>query len=286
MTYQAEEKARLRRQRSEHAIQLALQSRWEEAVAANKAILRLFPSDVDAYNRLGKALTELGRYQEARQAYNKALALDRGNTIARKNLDRLAHLGEEAPSPSGPKDQKLDPHLFIEETGKTGVTTLYRIHPETLARMTAGDRVQLRPQGNSLIVENTRGEYLGEVEPRLSLRLLKLMEGGNQYAAAIASLAGPSSRVIIKEVFQHPSQAGKPSFPPVGAEVIRPYTKESLLRYGLDEEAEGVGEEQGEEWDTEVETPTETEAQEGDMRLYEYQQATEGEDDQDSEYEE
>ncbi len=286
MTYQAEQKARLRRQRSEQAIQLALQSRWEEAVAANEAILRLFPTDVDAYNRLGKALTGLGRYQEAREAYNSALALDPGNSIARKNLDRLTHLGEEAASPPAPEQQKLEPQLFIEETGKTGVATLYRIEAATLARMTAGDRVQLRADRNSLIVENARGEYIGEVEPRLGLRLLKLIEGGNQYAAAIASQAGPSSRVIIKEIFQHPSQAGKPSFPPVGAEVIRPYTKESLLRYGLDDEAETFGDEQADEWETERQRPTETEAQEGDVRLYEYQQATEGEDEQDNEYEE
>jgi hypothetical protein len=286
MTYQAEEKARLRRQRSEHAIQLALHSRWEEAITANEAMLRLFPSDVDACNRLGKALTELGRYQEARKAYNRALALDPGNSIARKNLDRLAHLGEKEASPPGPKHEKLEPHLFIEETGKTGIATLYRIHPESLARMTAGDRVQLRPHGNSLVVENTHGEYVGEVEPKLGLRLLRFIEGGNQYAAAIASMAGSSTRVIIREVFQHPSQVGRPSFPPVGTEVIRPYTKERLLRHALDDDAEAPGEEPNIDWETEAETPTETEAQEGDVRLHDYQQATEGEDDQDNEYEE
>jgi tetratricopeptide (TPR) repeat protein len=282
MMYQAEEKARVKRQRSEQAIQLALQSRWQEAIAANQAIISLFPSDVDAYNRLGKALTELGRYREAREAYDRALALDPGNGIARKNLDRLAHLEAQGAATSEPKNQKVDPHLFIEETGKTGVTTLYRVAPDVLARMTAGDRVQLRPQRKSLVVENARGEYVGEVEPRLGLRLLKLIEGGNQYDAAIASLAGPTSRLIIKEVFQHPSQAGKLSFPPVGAQVIRPYTKERLLRHGLDEETEDSGEEEGEEWETESRPPPETEAQEGDVRLYEYD---DGSDSDDGEYE-
>jgi hypothetical protein len=281
--YQAEEKARVKRQRSEQAIQLALQSRWQEAVAANEAIIGLFPTDVDAYNRLGKALTELGRYREAHQAYDKALALDPGNGIARKNLDRLAHLGAQGRSTPEPKNQKVDPHLFIEETGKTGITTLYRVAPDVLARMTAGDRVQLRPQRKSLVVENARGEYVGEVEPRLGLRLLKLIEGGNQYDAAIASLAGPTSRLIIKEVFQHPSQAGKLSFPPVGAQVIRPYTKERLLRHGLDEEAEDSGEDSIEEWETEGRPPPETEAQEGDVRLFEYD---DGSDSDDGEYEE
>ena len=47
---------------AKEAIALAMQGRWEEAVAANRAILELFPEDVDAYNRLGSALMELGEY--------------------------------------------------------------------------------------------------------------------------------------------------------------------------------------------------------------------------------
>ena len=35
-----------------------------------------FPNEVDAYNRLGKALTELGRYADARDAYGRAVKLD------------------------------------------------------------------------------------------------------------------------------------------------------------------------------------------------------------------
>ena len=58
-----EEKARLRRQRTELAINLAMQSRWEEAVRVNQSILEVYPTDADAHNRLGKALTELGQYK-------------------------------------------------------------------------------------------------------------------------------------------------------------------------------------------------------------------------------
>ena len=49
MTYQEEEQARLKRQRSKQAIALAMQVRWREAVAANKDIIGDFPNDVDAY---------------------------------------------------------------------------------------------------------------------------------------------------------------------------------------------------------------------------------------------
>ena len=276
--YQTEEGARIRRQKADLAIRLALQSRWEEAVAVNRDIVSLYPSDVDAWNRLGKALAELGRYQESRKAYTKTLELDSTNTIARKNLARLAVLGEVAPARAEPKRQ-LDPQIFIEETGKTGITTLHRVNQEILARMTAGDRVELRPEGNVLLVENTRGEYLGEVEPKLGLRLLKLMQGGNQYAAALTSLANATGRVIIKEVYQHPSQAGRPSFPATGPEVIRPYIKDSILKYGAEEEEEIAEEAEGagEEWEGE------TEAQEGDVRLNDYQRATEGDNDEEDE---
>jgi tetratricopeptide (TPR) repeat protein len=277
--YQTEERARLRRQKADQAIQLALQSRWEEAAAVNRAILALYPSDVDAWNRLGKALAELGRYQEAREAYGRALETDSTNSIARKNLARLAGLGEAVPGPAEPKAQ-VDPQLFIEEIGKTGVTTLHRVNQEVLVRMTAGDRLKLRPEGNVLVAESTRGEYVGEVEPKLALRLLKLMEGGNQYAAALTSLANATGRVIIKETYQHPSQSGKPSFPNTGHEVVRPYIKESILKYGVEDEEEAGEETEGatEEWEGE------TEAQEGDIRLHDYQRATER--DSDDEYEE
>src|SRR3990172_10977426 len=156
MVYQAEDRTRAKRQQADLAIQMALQGRWAEAVQLNRAILELFPTDVDAYNRLGKALTELGRYADAREAYMKGLEIDPLNGIARKNLSRLATLGEEAAPRAA--TQKLSPQMFIEETGKTGITTLVRPSMEVVARMTAGDQVVLQRQNGSLLVQSTSGE--------------------------------------------------------------------------------------------------------------------------------
>src|SRR5262245_50258799 len=86
MVFQTEDRARAKKQHAEQAIQLALQGQWSEAAQLNREILESFPADVDAYNRLGKALTELGRYVEARDSYMKALEIDQLNSIARKNL--------------------------------------------------------------------------------------------------------------------------------------------------------------------------------------------------------
>jgi len=46
-----------------------MQNRWEEAIEANKSLIESFPTDVDAYNRLGRALMELSRYSDAKEVY-------------------------------------------------------------------------------------------------------------------------------------------------------------------------------------------------------------------------
>jgi len=235
MNYQTTE-AKLRRLRTREAIELAMQGRWEEAVVANRAVVEIFPNDVNAYNRLGKALTELGQYDEAMEAYSKALDVDRNNSIARKNLRRLSLLREAEPVP-GAGNHRASPELFIEESGKAAVATLDRLAPEeVIAKIAAGDRVYLRAKGQGLAVENTAGEYVGQVEPRIGVRLAKLIEGGNSYTAAIARSAGHEVKVIIKEVYQDPSQAGLPSFPARDYSGFRAYIKDSILKYELDEE--------------------------------------------------
>jgi tetratricopeptide (TPR) repeat protein len=263
-----------RRQSIEQAIQLATQSRWEEAEQLNRQLLAAFPEDVDANNRLGKSLTELGRYAEARAAYTRTVELDPANVIARKNLTRLAALGENAPAPA--VGEKADPHLFVEETGKTGVTELQQPAWTALARMTAGDRVNLRRDDKSLIAENSRGDFLGTVQSRVALRLIKLMDAGNVYSAAIASVSDHSGRVIIKETFQHPSQTGKLSFPSKGSDGFRAYTKGSLIHYDLeDEEAHQDEHEAGDDW--------EAESQDGDVPLHQHLRRTEVADKDDEE---
>jgi tetratricopeptide (TPR) repeat protein len=254
MHYQTGE-ARLRRQRTKEAINLAMQGRWEEAITANRSIIEVFPNDINAYNRLGKALSELGQYAEAREAYNRALEIDPKNSIARRNLRRLSLL-KEAQRAIGDDRHMVVPQLFIEETGKAGVASLELMAPkEVLAKLAAGDPVYLRPKGQGLIAENKLGEYLGQVEPRIGVRLAKLIEGGNRYIAAITSSADSEVKVIITEIFQHPSQAGRPSFPAKGYDGFRSYVKDSILKYELDEDEafedmdyhlEGAGEEEPE----------------------------------------
>lgn len=238
MSYQTSE-ANLRRQRTREAIELAMQGRWEEAVAANNSVIGIFPNDINAYNRLGKALTELGRYDDAMEAYSQALEIEHNNSIAKKNLRRLSRLKQAQPAPGG-GNNTASPEIFIEESGKAAVTRLEKLASlDVLAKIAAGDQVYLRPKGQGLVVENKIGEYVGQLQPKIGVRLAKLIEGGNGYTAAIARSADTEVKVIIKEIFQHPSQAGLTSFPAQDYSGFRADIKDSILKYELDDE-EGV----------------------------------------------
>lgn len=222
MAYPQDATVKLIQLRSKQAIALAMQGRWQDAIAVNKLIIESFPKDVEAHNRLGRAYMELGEYSLATEAYQQALTIDPYNTIAKKNLDRLANL---SPVPSGSEVDlhHAEPQIFIEEIGKSGVVNLNALAPkEILAKMAAGDVVNLRIDGNNLIAENGAGDYLGLVEPKHAQRLIKLMRGGNKYTAAIISSAEGKVTVIIREVYQDSTQAGQLSFPPRGAKIARP----------------------------------------------------------------
>ena len=240
-SYQREEEtARLRQRLSKEAIDLALQGKWEEAEVVNRDIIEKCPSDVEAYNRLGRALTELGDFDRAKEAYSKALELAPGNIIAKKNLARLTSLSESmATLSSDPQKastrkgqvQRVTLDLFITEVGKAGVVNLHNVASEVvLAKMGFGDQVHLEIRGQHLIVASQSGEYLGQVEPKQGLRLIKLMQGGNRYDVAILNVGKDEVQVIIKEVYQHPSQEGCPSFLIKATEHLRTRIKESLLR--------------------------------------------------------
>ncbi len=238
---EGEDVNRGKRQGSEQAIQLALESKWEEAATLNRTIVQAAPTDVDAWNRLGKSLLELGRFREAFETYAHSLELDPVNQIAKRNLDRLEGLKDQEAS-RGPSIARVAQDLFIEEVGKTGTTVLQIASVDLMPTLTSGDEVYLKPLDDAISVESADGDYLGQIEPKLGLRLLRLMEGGSQYAAAVKSLADHDVELIIKETFRHPSQT-RPSFQPSSSESVRPYIRESLLRLSDDDDDDMLEEE-------------------------------------------
>ena len=207
------------------AIELATKGRWADALDLNRQLLERDPADCAAWNRTAKALVQLGRYSEARHALAETLRLDPANNIARKNLEKLEGLSEGGP-PGVAVASEVAPQQFIEDTGKSGVTSLVNLgDPETVKRLVSGQSIGLRRQDGKLLVDTLSGDYVGQVEPKLALRLLDLVRGGNEYRGAVASAREDHVKVMLRETLVSPQQAGKRSFPSKSADGFRPYVK-------------------------------------------------------------
>jgi len=224
----------------EEAIQLALESRWAEAVAVNRTMLERHGEEEDTFNRLGKALSELGRPEEALDCYQQTLRLNPLNVIAQKNVRRLsAQL--QAPARVEGISAAIDVDLFTEEPGKSGICVLVPPAGGVEVAVAPGDLVELQADGSRLRARSVRGIDLGDVDTKIARRLLPLMTTGNRYSAAVARVQSGRIEVMIREIHQAPENARKSSFPIARGsrrEEFRPYAKESLLASrGIDDEA-------------------------------------------------
>jgi len=237
-----------RSQYADDAVQLAIGGKWDEAVKLNRFIIDNFGADEETQNRLGKALAELGKLKDAKSAYEAALKLNPMNSIAKKNAARINALlhQKEGLKVGG---IKVDLNLFVEEMGKT-VITIVEPPPggEVSSKVAAGDVAELRIEGDGIVAETSRGVRVGQFEPKLARRLIKFMRGGNRYQSGVTSVDGGAIKLIVRETYQDPRFAGKPSFPMRRKREVefRPYAKESLLTRGVavftDDEDEGTGE--------------------------------------------
>jgi tetratricopeptide (TPR) repeat protein len=250
--FQSEDRQRMKRLRSEKAIQLAMQNKWEEAAELNRQILEHFPQDVDTLNRLGKALMELGQYADARDQYAKSTKIDPSNGIAAKNLVRLTKLAEDAvssPMTAIPHSRPVDPSLFIEESGKTAVTELVDVAKyQTIATLTAGDKLDLKVENGAVQVIGPGGSLVGQLEPKIGQRVMRLIAAGNRYSAAITSIDEHHVRIILREEYRDPSMRSRPSFPTQAPE-IRSSIRDSVFRTDMDDEdddGDGDGDGDGE----------------------------------------
>ena len=108
-------------------------------------------------------------------------------------------------------------HAYIEETGKTMSVSLVRPAEETNRfRMMPGDPLEVRidATANYVAIYSLEGVYLGEVEPRIAERIVRLSREGNRYAAAVVELEQDTMRVILRETYQDPSLSDRsPSRP-------------------------------------------------------------------------
>jgi hypothetical protein len=183
---------------------------------------------------------ELGQYADSRDQYARATKADPSNGIAAKNLVRLTKLAEEAgssPVTVVPQAQRVDPSVFIEESGKTAVTDLVdRARFQDIATLTAGDRLTLKVDDGVVRLLGPGDVIVGQLEPKIAQRVMRLSAAGNRYSAAITSIDEHHVRIIIREEFRDPSMRSRPSFPTQAGPEIRPYTRDSTFRPDMDDE--------------------------------------------------
>ena len=234
-----EDREKVRKDLAKRAVALAMNSRWEQATSVNRSIVKEFPEDLEAYNRLGKALSELGRNREARAAFQSVLERSPNNSIAKKNLSRLTKLADDA-APRVARRASRSAHTFIEESGKAGVTTLTKpASPSVLLGLTPGDIVQLNVSGRALRVTDESGAYIGQVEPKVGSRIARLIEGGNRYEATVTSTEDRRVDIIIREMYKSPPQWGMVSFPSRGGTGYGAYLPSQVMGYEVgDDEVE------------------------------------------------
>ena len=247
---QTREKPKTKRQLVEDARDAAVEGRWDEAIAINQEIIGRFPQDADAHNRLGRAHLEFGRHGAAHDAYVAALRIDPANLIARRNLQRLEVLrGQQEADGAEPTSGGAMPrtNVFIEEVGKTLVEELVNpASPQVLAEISPGQQLELRVEGDRLIVVDDRRRILGEIESKFAERVIELQAGGNRYEVYALGMSSQSLRIILREVYRDPSQANKVSFPGK-IKATRAYLRERDLLRQRDEADFLLAEEDDEE---------------------------------------
>ncbi len=234
---------------ADQAVAAALEADWPRAMELNKQILDVSPDDVEARNRYGRALLELGKLEEARAAYQEVLRAYPHDPVALRQVARIATLTEDKRKPDTTKT-KTQTRLFIEDMGKTGILRLVNPAPaNVLARYSPGAEAGLREQEGLLAVHARDGMLLGFLEPKVGRRLLDLIRTGNEYVLALVTNDPANPRVAVREVVQSAENADRISFPghhrPVETKE-RAYIKGTFFRYG-EEELEAEEEEEGEE---------------------------------------
>ncbi len=210
--------ANSKRQLIADAVAAAVDGQWEQALAANDALLARFPHDAEALNRKGRALIELRQLNAARDAYTESLKSDPANMIARRNLQRLEKLynrPEGSLEGTKPTEAVLPrQNIFIEETGKTWVDELVNPAEETrLYEVSPGEQLVIVVEDDKVFVDTALGIRLGEVGAPIGQRIANLIAGGNRYEVYALGISGQSLRVIIREMHQDPSQLTLISFP-------------------------------------------------------------------------
>ena len=85
----------------EFGIQVAQRGLWKEAIYRWERATQLDPTYAAAFNNLAVAYEQEGQLAKAREAYEKALALEPENAMVRQNYDLFKEINDRAAQRDG-----------------------------------------------------------------------------------------------------------------------------------------------------------------------------------------
>jgi tetratricopeptide (TPR) repeat protein len=184
---------------SQQAIAAAIKGQWQNAVAINSEILNKSPKNTEALNRLGKSYMELGLIVKSIKTFQICLNISPNNPIALKNLQRLQSL--EAFNQKTVKHMPSTPHDFIEDS-KTVTTNLINLtSADHNLKVSPGHKCDIEITNNTVTVLDSDKVQIGQIEPRLGSRIIRLIKCGNEFISTVKSSASNKITIIIRESF-------------------------------------------------------------------------------------
>ena len=187
------------------AIQTALTGDWQKAIDLNQLILQEDPDDIDTLNRLAFAFLSVGNPKDAKNLYEKVLALDMQNPIAIRNLKRLYDVNS--------KKIITINNLFIEEPGKTKVMDLINIaDKKVITHLRSGEKLDLKIKRSRIFAYDLENQFIGMLPDDTCQRLIKFMEAGNEYEAYVRTVDSNKVSIFIREIKRVKKFKNQPSF--------------------------------------------------------------------------
>ena len=184
---------------SQKAIACAIKGQWQEAADINSEILNQSPGNTEALNRLGKAYMELGLIHKSIKTFETCLDISPNNPITLKNLKRLQNLA--------PYDQRTANHAlstpddFIEDS-KTVTTNLINLtSTDNNLKLSPGHKCDFEITNNTVNILDSDKVRIGQLEPRLGSKIIRLIHTGNNYIAIVKSSDSNKITIIIRESY-------------------------------------------------------------------------------------
>lgn len=195
------------------AIQTALTGDWEQAISLNLTLLEQEPNDTETLNRLAFAFTTIGKIKDAKKTYQKVLEIDKNNPIASRNLKRLVDFYKNASSEILTPISKPLNNIFLEETGKTKVIELTNVaEPKVVSMLQTGEYLEMSIKRSKIFIIAQGKNYIGMIPEDIGRRLIKFLDGGNEYEVFVKSIKDHKVSIFIKEIKRVKKFKNQPSF--------------------------------------------------------------------------